>query len=121
MSSPLTNCPTCKADLKNAPVCRRCKTDLTQALRAAELAEKHGRSAARAYADNRFDAMLYHAMRSVSLRRSAHNSRLLACAAMLRGDYQLALNTWAMLDLRKSAANHTQFGAHSHPRSGSAI
>lgn len=94
----MQNCPTCNAKLKGAPICRRCKTDLTKALQAADQADQHFKSAVRAYTENRPEAMLHHARRSFSLRRSPKSGRLLACAALLRGDYQLAMNTWAKLN-----------------------
>jgi hypothetical protein len=93
----MQNCPTCKAKLKGACICRRCKTDLTKALEVAVLAEDHFRSATLAFSDGHFEAMLYHARRSFSLHRTLQRARLLACAALLQGDYLLALNTWAVI------------------------
>lgn len=96
----MQNCPTCNADLKGAPICRRCKTDLTPALEAADRAERHFRSATRAYADGRWEAMLYHAQRAFSLHRTPRHGRLLACAALLQRDFRLALNAWAAISDR---------------------
>jgi hypothetical protein len=93
----MNNCPTCNAPLKGAPVCRRCKTDLTRVLEAADGAEAYYRSALQAHADGRFEEMLRHARRCFSLRRTIAGGRLLACAALLKGDYRLALKTWACL------------------------
>jgi len=94
---PMRNCPTCNADLKGSPICRRCKTDLTQALAAAERAEGHFLSAARACAEGQWEAMFHHARRAFSLRRSPRHARMLACAAVLQKDYHLALSTWALI------------------------
>jgi len=93
----MQNCPTCNARLKDARTCRRCKTDLNKALEAADQAELHFQSSIRAYIDGRFETMLHHARRSFSLRCTHKNSRLLACAALLMGDYELALSIWSVI------------------------
>ena len=98
----MQNCPTCKARLNGARVCRRCKTDLTRALDAADAADAHRRSAVEAQAAGRFDEMLHHARRSFSLRRSIASGRLLACAALLNGDFHLALQLRNYLAVRIS-------------------
>jgi hypothetical protein len=90
----MNTCPTCKAKLKNTPICRRCKTDLNKALEAADRAKLHLRLANQAYIDGRLKAMQYHAGRSFSLLRTAQGGRMLACAAFLKGDYDLALKSW---------------------------
>lgn len=94
---PMQHCPTCNAPLKGAWVCRRCKTDLTRALEAADEADAHYRSALQAHAEGRFADMLRHARRSFSLRRTLAGGRMLACAALLNGDYRLALKTWGYI------------------------
>lgn len=93
----MQNCPTCNALLKGARVCRRCKTDLTRALESAAGADAYYRSALQAHADGRFEDMLRNARRCFSLRRTIAGGRLLACAALLQGDYRLALQTWAFI------------------------
>ncbi len=93
----MKNCPTCNALLKGAGVCRRCKTDLNLALNAAGKADAHYEQALLAHAEERFDEMLRHAKRAFSLRRSVAGGRLLAGAALLEGDYRLALEVWGYL------------------------
>jgi predicted amidophosphoribosyltransferase len=94
----MQHCPTCNANLKDAPICRRCGTDLTKARQAADQAEQHFQAAVRAYAQKRPEVMLHHARRCFALRRSPKSVRLLACAALLRAEYPLAMNTWAKLN-----------------------
>ena len=93
----MENCPTCNALLKGAGVCRRCKTDLSLAINAASQADAHYRQALLAHAEERFDEMLHHAKRAFSLRRTVAGGRLLAGAALLGGDYRLALKVWGYL------------------------
>jgi hypothetical protein len=93
----MQHCPTCNALLKGAPVCRRCKTDLTRARQAESDADTHYQTALQAQAEGRFEKMLRHAGRCFSLHRTIAHGRLLACAAMLNGDYRLALTTWACI------------------------
>jgi hypothetical protein len=90
-------CPTCKAKLKGAAICRRCKTDLSKALDVAASAKHHLRLARQAYADGQLEAMQYHARRSFSRLRTPQSIRMLACAALLQGDYDLALKSWSRL------------------------
>lgn len=94
----MQNCPTCNAALKGAPICRRCKTDLTKALEAARMAEHHFQAAGQTYSEGCLVTALEHAKRSFSLRRTIPSGRLLACAALLLGDYSLAINTWRRLN-----------------------
>lgn len=103
----MLHCPTCNALLKGAPVCRRCKTDLTRALQAAGDAVAHYQSALQAHAAGRLDEMLRHAKHCFSLRRTLAGGRLLASAALLNGDYRLALNTWTCLDNRSPGAERS--------------
>ncbi len=91
----MQHCPTCNAVMKESPICRRCKTDLTKALDAADRAAKHFEMAVRAYSDNRWQTMRHHARRAFSLHRTPQTHRLLACAALMSGDYSLAITTWA--------------------------
>ncbi|BBO89615.1 hypothetical protein DSCOOX_27950 [Desulfosarcina ovata subsp. ovata] len=87
-------CPTCKALLKGNRICKRCRTDVSKALEAAEQAQAHLKLAAEAYTANRFETMLHHARRAFSLHRTRSSRRLLACAALLQGNYELALLAW---------------------------
>jgi hypothetical protein len=93
----MQHCPTCNALLKDAPVCRRCKTDLTRVLQSLSDADKHYKTALQAHANGRLEEMLRHARRCFSLRRTIASGRLLACAALLNGDYRLAIKTWTYI------------------------
>ena len=98
----MQHCPTCNALLKGAPVCRRCKTDLTRVLQTENDADTHYQMALQARADGHLEKMLHHARRCFSLRRTIAHGRLLACAAFINGGYRLALNIWACLNNRIS-------------------
>jgi len=92
----MEKCPTCKADLKGQARCRRCRTDLSQVLDTASQAESYRLSAGKAYQAGLYEQMLRDAGRSFSLRRTLHSCRLSACAAMLCGDYGLAVKLWKL-------------------------
>lgn len=97
----MKHCPTCNAYLKGVPVCRRCKTDLARAFQTLSDADTHYQTALQAHVDGRFDDMLRHARRCFSLRCTIARGHLLACAALLNGDYRLALTTWTCIARRK--------------------
>ncbi|VTR67129.1 hypothetical protein DESC_590044 [Desulfosarcina cetonica] len=94
----MENCPTCNARLKGNRICRRCKTDFSRALEAAEQAQAHLRLAAEAYSDGRFETMLEHARHAFALHRTGTSGHLLACAALLQGNYHLALSAWKTIE-----------------------
>ena len=100
----MKRCPLCKADLKGADLCRRCGADLSSACKAAEAARRHYRAAREAFLQGDSKTMLAHAEQAISKRRVPETRRLLACAAMLCGDHNLALNIWRRLGASKNQA-----------------
>jgi hypothetical protein len=104
----METCPTCNAKLRDARVCRRCKTDLGKALETKARAARHIQSAMVAYADTRCDKMLFHARRAYSLHRTEGSKRMLACAALLHGDYKLALSLWTNTTEKRYLVKNTK-------------
>ncbi|RJQ59293.1 MAG: hypothetical protein C4530_09425 [Desulfobacteraceae bacterium] len=92
----METCPTCHAALKGEIRCRRCKTDLSRAADTASKAESHRLAAVEAYRSGRYEEMRRHAGRSFSLQRTPKNTPLFACAALLCGDYGLAVKLWKL-------------------------
>ena len=92
----MEKCPTCHADLKGETRCRRCKTDLSRVADTALKAKFHRLAAIKAYRSGHFKEMHRHAGRSFSLRRTPDSGLLFACAALLSGDYGLAVKLWKL-------------------------
>lgn len=90
----MEKCPTCRADVKGETRCRRCKTDLGRVADAEAQAECHRLAAIEAYRSGDYEGMRRHAGRSFSLRRTPNGGRLFACAALLTGNYGLAVKLW---------------------------
>ncbi len=95
----MERCPACKARLREKTVCRRCGADVSTALSIKTGAGEHFNAAIEAFVENHADAMLYHAKRAFSKRRTPETSKLLACAAILAGDIELAFRAWRSLSL----------------------
>lgn len=90
----METCSVCGARLQELPVCRRCGTDWSPVMEVAAVARGHLRSAREAYERGDAGGMLFHARRALSKQRSAAANRLLATAALLSGDFHLALSAW---------------------------
>ncbi len=90
-------CPTCKAKYTGNPVCRRCGTDLGALADVERRAAMHLLEARIAYLEKDYSAMLFHARRSVSLRRTAESLKVLACAALLNREFGEARRIYGIL------------------------
>ncbi|MFW6333234.1 MAG: hypothetical protein ACOC23_08020 [Thermodesulfobacteriota bacterium] len=90
----MDRCPTCRAEHRGGDSCHRCKTDLKPLLEIEKRAEDHRTEAVRAFHLKDYRSMFHHARRSRSLRRTPESDRLLACAAMLSGNFGLAISLW---------------------------
>ena len=90
----MENCPVCNTKLTDQTVCRRCKADLGKLIRMGEDARTHEEKARKAFEENRYHDMYYHARRYRSVRSTPESSRLLASAAMLIGKIDLAYTLW---------------------------
>lgn len=88
-------CPTCGAPLNGALTCSRCKTNLGPLAEIARNHRRHMQTARRAFADGNTEEMFIHARRGHGLRRTPESMRLLACAALLTGRFELAASCWA--------------------------
>lgn len=88
-------CPTCGAPLKRALCCRRCKTDLGPLSEIIRNHRRHMHTARRAFADGDAGRMFIHARRAHGLRQTPESIRLLACAALLTGRFEIATGFWA--------------------------
>ncbi|MBW1759230.1 MAG: hypothetical protein JRI88_02725 [Deltaproteobacteria bacterium] len=96
----MERCPACNAKYIGKRMCHRCKTDLGILIDIEEKAEFHREKALFAFVSNDFEQMFFHARRSCSLRRTPDAVRLLACAALVVNQFNLALFLWS--SLRKS-------------------
>lgn len=90
----MNHCPVCNALLENQRECRRCKADLGELMDMESDALKHRNKALRAFEQNRYHEMFFHAGRFRSLLHTPESSRILASAAMLIGKRDLAYFLW---------------------------
>jgi hypothetical protein len=90
----MDKCPVCKAGLKDSNVCPRCHAGLSILMAVAAAARNHWFAAREAYGRKNVDDMLFHARQAFSKRQTTETSRMLACAALLAGDPNLALREW---------------------------
>lgn len=91
---PLEKCGVCRAPLKNRQICRRCGADYTRLFAMKNEEAAHCQKAREAYGSRDIPKMLHHARLSYSKHHSVENRCLLACAAVLANDFELALNLW---------------------------
>ncbi|MCF8024738.1 MAG: hypothetical protein K9J79_02645 [Desulfobacteraceae bacterium] len=94
MTDQIQRCPTCKAPYKEKRYCHRCGTDIGRLLEIRDQAARHIEKAIAAYNNREWKQMYYHAARSFALYRTPSSDRLLACAALVTGNYQEALAIW---------------------------
>lgn len=90
----MERCPTCKAKYKGKPVCHRCKTDFSLLLQIENDAAMHLKKASRAFDEEDYDNMFFHAKRSFSLRQLPGAKKMLACAAILTRRYASAITLY---------------------------
>lgn len=95
----MENCPACNAAVSDQTVCRRCKADLGKLLRMEEESKIQGEKARKAYEENRYHDMFFHARRSRSMVATPESTRLLATASMLIGKHDLAYTLWRQCQL----------------------
>jgi hypothetical protein len=92
----MERCPACNAPLKGQWICRRCRADLTPLLNVAEDVKRHVSAAREAFRNRDGHAMLHHAKHAFSKRRTPATGRLLAVAAVLAGEFDLAQILWRL-------------------------
>lgn len=90
----MDKCPVCKASLKDGNVCPRCRADLSPLVATAAAARNHFLAAREAYGRKNADDMLFHAKLAFSKRQTMETRRMIACAALLAGNADLALRAW---------------------------
>ncbi len=90
----MKRCPTCRARLHGGAVCHRCKTDLSTLLAVEESWRRHLEAGWRAVRDDDVETLRFHARRAFSLICTGASCRLMACAALMDHDYDLALKVW---------------------------
>ncbi len=90
----MERCPACNAKLSGKAACRRCKANLGLLMYIAQQARDHHRAALSAFMRRDAEAMLFHAKRSCMLRRTPEATGLLACAAVMANDFELAVSLW---------------------------
>ena len=89
-ASGMVRCPTCQASQEWSQVCRRCKSDLRLLRAFAEGYERSRRACLEAASSGDPRAASHHARLCHTLRPDASSRRLLALAALLRGDWPTA-------------------------------
>ena len=90
-------CPVCKADNAEGPLCRRCKADLSllfelERRRKGALAE-----ARRCFQEGRSNNAMQFAMRADSLRSDAESRRLVAVTSLFARHFEQAIRYHALL------------------------
>ena len=104
----MQRCPTCKAPYKGKPHCHRCGTDLERLIAIRDQAEAHRQEAITAYTAGDFEQMYHHARRASVLCRSRASAKLVACAALLSGKWEIALEVWDRTEKALSGNNDNQ-------------
>jgi hypothetical protein len=99
----MEQCPSCGASNKGEKTCRRCKLDLGPLMAVEENARIHIQQAFDAFERQDSSEMLFHARRAFSLKKSKTAARLLAVAAVLNKDYDLAVSLWVRILSRDPA------------------
>jgi hypothetical protein len=74
--------------------CHRCKTDLGMLIDIEKQAGQHLEAAKAAFVSKDFRQMLFHAKRACALRRTPEAAKMLACASLLMGQFDLSLASW---------------------------
>ena len=90
----MQRCPTCNAKYDGKQFCRRCKTNLEKLINIEKQADIHRTHAVEAFVKKDVEQMLFHAKRACSLRQTPVTEKLLACAAVLNHQFDLALHLW---------------------------
>lgn len=91
----MEKCPYCEAEFREGEVCPECGLDLSSLIKVEKQAEMHRKRAVSAFVFKEFDEMFYHAKRYWSLYRTADSVKLLACAAVLTGRFNLGFSLWS--------------------------
>ncbi|SLM33202.1 hypothetical protein MTBBW1_940021 [Desulfamplus magnetovallimortis] len=90
----MDRCPVCNASSEEQRVCRRCKAPLGKIMDLEQDAIEHREKAVKAFKENRFHEMFFHAKRCRGIVNSPENSQLLATAAILIRRFDLAYFLW---------------------------
>lgn len=91
----MTRCPTCGARRREAaPVCHRCRTDLSTVLAIEAAADRYRRGALAALAGGSAAQARACSERACALHRSADSVTVRALVALAERDFALALRLW---------------------------
>ncbi len=83
-------CHVCNARLKSSLKCRRCKANLAPLSEIKSKAKHHTNRALSAFNLKQFQVMFYHAKKAHTLFCTNDSVKLMACAALLTNQFQLA-------------------------------
>lgn len=92
----MEQCPVCKARLMDSRACTQRPADVSQATEIEARARDHFKKARTAFAECNSKKMLFHARQAFSKRRTSETRKMLVCAAVLAGDFELALRVWSI-------------------------
>jgi hypothetical protein len=87
----MERCPVCNARYSGKRQCHRCKADIGMLADIEASADAYRKQAATAYQAADYPLMLDHARRSCSLRKTQEAVWLMACAAFLTRQFDLAM------------------------------
>lgn len=90
----IETCPVCNARLKSQETCRRCKADLACLADVITEAENHMNQAVDAFNKGQFMEMFSHARKSHTLFCTRNSAKLMGCASLLSGEYNIASLMW---------------------------
>ena len=90
----MNRCPTCNAKYLGKKLCHRCGTDIGRLVNIKQKGLNHKDNAVKAFHNQDYKAMKYHAGRSCSLYQSGDNTTILACAALMNRDFEKAFSIW---------------------------
>jgi hypothetical protein len=88
----MQRCPVCNARWNGSRNCHRCKSDIGKLADIETASDDFYHQAIAAYQSSDYPAMLNYATRACSLRRTPKTIRMAACAALLSGQFDAALN-----------------------------
>lgn len=94
----MKRCPACNAKYTGKRLCHRCKNNLGVLVDIEDRAREHLKKANKAFASDNLGEMFFHAKRSCALRRTQEATKLLAYAALLVSEPDVAINQWALLN-----------------------
>lgn len=92
----MEQCPVCKTRLTDSRACTRHETDVSPAIEIEARARDHFKKARAAFDECDPQKMLFHARQAFSKRRTSETRKMLVCAAVLAGDFKLALRVWCV-------------------------